>query len=141
VAARYRMSVDELAQQYGLDICFDRSANSWLLISTVCDNTIDRLSAFARLDPESLRLLQSPQGWSERRPQLSYCPTCLFLNPLDVTSPRWKREWLDPSATDCAVHAAPLRRLPITSLRMCRNFDFLLRLTSRRERHRQAFQR
>ena len=40
--------------------------------------------------------------------------------------------------TDALQDGQPLRQLSITSLRTCDNFDKLLRLISRRERHRRA---
>ena len=138
VAARYRMSVDELAEQYGLELDFDRSGNAWLLVTQIGGATIEKLAALAHVDAAVLDEMQLPQAtWVQPR-QLFYCQVCIFLNPLDVTSPCWKLEWLDPSATGCAIHALPLRRLSISSLRSCGNFDKLLRLISSRERERRA---
>ncbi len=134
VAARYRLSVDELAQLYGLDLAFDRPGNAWLLVGQVVGPTIDRLARLARIDPAILVAMQRPAAGPVQSPQLAYCPACLFLNPLDVTSPCWKQEWLAPSASACAIHTRPLARLSIGSLRACDNFDKLLRVISRRER-------
>ena len=138
VAARYRMSVDELDLLYGLELAFDRRINGWLLIGRLGETTVDRLARLARVDPEYLEALQGLPAWSGQAPRLAYCPSCLSLNPLDVTSPCWKREWLAPWASRCAIHARPLSRMSITSLRTCDNFDKLLRLVSHRERHRRA---
>lgn len=138
VAARYRMSVDELDALYGLELAFDRHSNAWLLVSRLGEAAVGRLARLARVDPASLDAMQGPPAWSGQAPRLAYCPSCLFLNPLDVTSPCWKREWLVPCASGCAIHARPLSRMSMTSLRTCDNFDKLLRLVSRRERHRRA---
>jgi len=138
VAARYRLSVDELADQYGLDLDFDRPGNAWLFIGGLAVKTIDRLARLARIDPAILGAMQRLQAELGQSPQLAYCPSCLFLNPLDVTAPCWKQEWLVPTATRCAIHARPLTRLPESSLRACDNFDKLLRVISRREQQRRA---
>jgi len=136
VAARYRMSVEELAQLYGLELAFDRPCNTWLLILRIGEATINRLATLARMDSADLIVLQPLQCGPALQPQLAYCPTCVFLNPQDVTSPCWKRQWMDPAETSCPIHAQSLQRLPITSLRMCGNFDHLLRVVSRREARR-----
>lgn len=136
VAARYRMSVDELAQEYGLQVDFDRPSNAWLLILRVSEATIGQLAALARVKAADLSALQLPQAESATQTQLAYCQGCIFLNPQDVTSPCWKREWMDPSVAWCTIHDRPLQRLPIASLRICGNFDHVLRLVSRREAHR-----
>lgn len=138
VAARYRMSVNELDLLYGLELAFDRQSNAWLLVGRLGDATVDRLARLARVDAGSLNVLQESSSGPGQSTRLAYCPCCLFLNPLDVTSPCWKQEWLAPSASGCAIHARPLRQMSITSLRTCDNFDKLLRLVSRRERHRRA---
>lgn len=138
VAARYRMSVDELAQLYGLELAFDRLSNAWLLVRGIGGVTIEKLARLARVDAAVFDAMQGSPDGSMQQPQLAYCRACLFLNPLDVTSPCWKQEWLAPSARCCAIHAQPLTRLSITSLRTCGNFDMLLRVISRRERHRRT---
>lgn len=140
VAARYRMSVDELAQLYDLELAFDRLSNTWLQVSTIGEATLEKLAALARVNAADLNALQCPLTAPAPAPapqsQLAYCPSCVFLNPLDVTSPCWKRVWMDPTATCCQIHTRQLRKLPITSVRMCGNFDHLLRVISRREARR-----
>jgi hypothetical protein len=138
VAARYRLSVDELAQLYGLELAFDRPGNAWLLVGQVVGPTIYRLARLARIDPAILDAMQRSPAVPVQSSQLAYCPSCLFLNPLDVTSPCWKQESLAPSASGCAVHIRPLAQLSIGSLRGYDNFDQLLRLISRRERQGRA---
>ena len=136
VAARYRMSVDELAQMYGLELAFDRTVNAWLQVSRIGQATLDKLAALARVNSLDIDALQRPQAQWGPLSHLAYCPTCVFLNPLDVTSPCWKRDWLDPTSTGCPIHTRVLERLPIGSVRMCGNFDHLLHIVSRREARR-----
>lgn len=138
VAARYRMSVDELDLLYGLELAFDRRSNGWLLIGRLGETTVDRLARLARVDAARLHALQGPPAGPGQSTHLAYCPSCLFLNPQDITAPCWRREWLAASSSGCAIHARPWNHLSITSLRQCDNFDKLLRLVSRRERHRRA---
>lgn len=133
VAARYCMSVDELAGTYGLELAFDRTSGVWLLLTRISEATISKLSALARIDRAAIIALEPPQCGPTPRPQLAYCAACVFLNPQDVTSPCWKREWMDPAQTRCSIHDMSLQRLPFTSLRQCGNFDHVLRVVSRRE--------
>ena len=65
--------------------------------------------------------------------QLAYCPDCLLLNPIDVMSPFWKREWMETMANMCPTHDAPLHRIWMALLRKCGNFDQVLRVVSLRE--------
>ena len=137
VAARYRMSVDELAQLYGLELAFDRHSNAWLLLLGIGEATINKLATRARIDSADLNALQPSQLGSVPPPQrqLAYCSACVFLNPQDVTSPCWKRG-MDPAETCCPIHHQSLQRLPVTSPRLCGNFDHLLRVVSHREARR-----
>jgi hypothetical protein len=48
---------------------------------------------------------------------------CVFVNPVDVTAPRWKRAWIDPAASRCEVHATELTCISAGRLRSCSNFD------------------
>ena len=137
VAARYRMSVDELALLYGLELAFDRPGNAWLLVGRIGAATIDSLARLARVDPESLDAMQGPAGPGQST-HLAYCPSCLFLNPLDITAPCWRQEWFAGPSSGCAIHAQPWAYLSVTSLRKCDNFDKLLRVISRHERRRRA---
>jgi hypothetical protein len=66
VAARYRMTVDELAQTYGLDIPFDRPANTWLLVNAMGGATIEQLARLARVDAADLVSIQMVQDESLR---------------------------------------------------------------------------
>jgi hypothetical protein len=141
VAARYRMGVSELAHLYGLELDFDRPGNAWLIVGRIGQATIRRLTALARVDAAVLHAMQEWRPEPNQQPRLAYCRSCLFLNPLDVTSPCWKREWMNAMSTVCAIHAKTLSQLPITSLRRCDNFDHLLRVVSHRERTRRVRRR
>ena len=141
VAARYRMSVDEFALLYGLELAFDSPGNAWLFAGRLGAPTIDRLARLARVDPERLYAMQGLPARPAQATHLAYCPSCLFLNPLDITAPCWRKEWFAVSSGGCAIHAQPWTHLSITSLRKCDNFDKLLRVISRHERHRRAQRR
>lgn len=133
VAARYRMSVHELAQLYGLEGTFDGPNSAWLEVSSFTDATLDKLAALARLNVAELKALQWPLGATPAqcgRRQLAYCPSCLFLNPLDVTAPCWKREWLVSVMSTCPIHLRPMQNVSSLSLRKCGNFDHVLKAVS-----------
>jgi hypothetical protein len=133
VAARYRMSVHELAQLYGLEVDFDRPDSAWLEISSFADATLDKLAALARLNVAELKALQWPLVATPThggRRQLVYCPSCLFVNPLDVTAPCWKREWLVSVMSTCPIHLGPMQKVSSLSLRKCGNFDQVLKAVS-----------
>jgi hypothetical protein len=62
---------------------------------------------------------------------MPYCFRCLVLNEADVSAPRWKREWLDPTAEFCSVHHRPLETVPASVFRLSNHFDAALRTISR----------
>jgi hypothetical protein len=69
--------------------------------------------------------------WLPDRRCMPYCFRCLVLNDADVSAPRWKREWLDPTAEFCSVHHRPLETVPASVLRLSKHFDVALRAISR----------
>lgn len=87
-----------------------------------------RSAAYSRATPKLTAVTSNAQD-----PTQLYCARCLFLNPLDVAAPRWKRVWLDPEATACEVHGAPLASIASSSLRRCKNFDQILKVIGRTE--------
>ena len=113
-------------------------SSTWLPVSTIGEATVEKLAALARMNVAVLNALQwpltapAPPATAPQR-QLAYCPSCVFLNPLDVESPCWKREWMESATTCCQIHAQQLQTLPIASVRRCGNFDHVLRVISRRE--------
>jgi hypothetical protein len=138
VAARYRLGVWQLCEAYGLDTGTTDSGMGWLLLPPQPARNIDALAMLARLDVRTLESMQTPVQWPLARRQAAYCPRCLFLNDLDVTSPCWRRNWLDPAATWCARHARPLGSVAAGKLRHCRNFNSVVQTVGRRERLQRA---
>lgn len=55
VAARYRMSVDQLRDDHQLELNSDTSGAGWLVQHPLCETTIGRLAYFARLDKQQLQ--------------------------------------------------------------------------------------
>src|SRR6202048_5510465 len=66
--------------------------------------------------------IQTPSPWLTDRRCMPYCFRCLVLNDADVSAPRWKREWLEPTAEFCRVHHTLLER--------CRRLCFACQVTS-----------
>jgi ATP/maltotriose-dependent transcriptional regulator MalT len=62
---------------------------------------------------------------------MSYCFRCLVLNEADVSAPRWKREWLEPTVEFCTVHHTLLETVPASIFRISGHFDAALRAISR----------
>ena len=62
---------------------------------------------------------------------MPYCFKCLVLNDADVSAPRWKREWLDPTAEYCSVHRGLLETVPASVFRLSNHFDAARRAISR----------
>jgi hypothetical protein len=133
VAAVYRMSVSDLALSCGMSSCPD-SCRSWLLTAGVSEASMTRLADLARVEARSIRSIEPPPGWCCRRSHVPYCPACLFLNPLDVSSPRWVLRWLQPGVQACDAHGSRLHWISRGQLDHCRNFSSLLSLISRLER-------
>jgi len=134
VAARYRMSVAQLCDAHGLELDINTSRAGWLVLPLMPDSIISQLARLARLDEGRLHEIQTPIGWAAvtRRTQ-TYCAHCLFVNPVDVAAPRWKRVWLDPEVTCCEVHGKPLVSINSSTLRRCKNFDQTLSVVGRLE--------
>ena len=130
VAGRYKMSVEQL----WLDSGMDRPAASlnpvWLLWAGVGDANVDRLSWLARVEARSLSAIMSTVGWSLPA-QAPYCYVCLVHNRADVTAPRWKLAWLAPDVSPCQEHDAWLT-VETTFATPSRNFERLLTLIRRR---------
>jgi hypothetical protein len=95
--------------------------------------TLGQLARLARLEERKLREIQTPAAWAAPRRRHAYCARCLFVNPVDVTAPRWKRVWLNLEVTCCDVHGKPLASIESSRLRRCKNFDQTLRVVGRLE--------
>ena len=116
VAALYKMSVVQLCDDYGLDLAREAGSCGWLVQAPVGGENLARLAWLARLDEETLHQIQTPAAWVIKRHAFPYCAHCLFVNPVDVTAPRWKREWLDPAAVWCDAHRTRLALAPSVKL-------------------------
>jgi hypothetical protein len=53
------------------------------------------------------------------------------LNDADVSAPRWKHEWLEPTAEFCSVHHTLLETVPASVFRLSGHFASALRAISR----------
>jgi hypothetical protein len=120
IAARYRMSVQAFAAACELDF-HGSDAEGWLLLPRLPARTIERLAALTRISVQQIKNIPVPPPWKRPRKHFCYCARCVFLNPLDVAAPIWRREWLDQT----------LRPSRVVS---CENLDNLLALVSRHER-------
>ncbi len=133
LAARYRMRVDEFLVRAGVDFDLEVTNVGWLLASRLSDDAIERLARRTRYPPERIHALQTPENWLENRKHMRYCAKCLFVNPADVSAPRWKREWLDPEARDCSEHGSPLASIAVGRIRRCDHFAKVLETISKTE--------
>jgi hypothetical protein len=102
----------------------DASRAGWLALPLVPDSIVGELARLARLDKGRLHEIQTPIEWAAatRRMQV-YCARCLFVNPVDVAAPRWRRVWLNPEVTYCEVHGKPLASIESSALRRCKSFS------------------
>jgi len=134
LAGRYRIAVEQLDRVYGLGLTLTGPL-AWLLPEPVSDDTQERLKALSRTARNDIkRLTVDATGAAAQR--AAYCQRCVFLNPLEVESPYWKREWLSPESFTCAVHAVRLVTLPAWRVRRCENMLKLIRTVGRYERAR-----
>lgn len=130
IAARYRMRTLEFAADWGVQAPLCATNVGWLLAAPIPELVIKKWAYLARIDPEQLKRIQTPDPWLIPRKRVAYCGRCLFLNRADVTAPRWKREWFDPDASNCAEHREPLRHLAAGKLNKCGNFGNVIRVVS-----------
>jgi hypothetical protein len=49
------------------------------------------------------------------------------VNDAEVSTPRWKREWLEPGVEFCHVHRTLLETVPASVFRRSTHFDAALR--------------
>jgi hypothetical protein len=112
VAARYRMGVTQLLKDYDLQVPINASGAGWLLLPALNTEVLQRLARLARMKVDMLQAIQIPVSWSCDCRNVFYCKACLFVNPEDVFSPMWKRQWFD---LQCQ-HSPRARMTCITSL-------------------------
>jgi len=136
VAARYRMGVAQLVKDYDLQIALQASGAGWLLLPPLNTEVLQRLAKLARIKIDTLQEIQTPDNWLCDCRSVLYCRECLFVTPEDVFSPMWKRQWFDLQYQHCTVHHKPLESLPANKVRQCSNFDYVLKMISRKEERR-----
>ncbi|WP_407830811.1 TniQ family protein [Verminephrobacter eiseniae] len=86
LAGRYRMSVSEFAAVHALELGLESGAG-WLLIPALQPETLTRIAVLTRIEEARIAEVKAPVSWIIWRTHFVYCPRCVFLNPLDVTSP------------------------------------------------------
>ena len=128
LAARYRMSVTEFAEQNDITLPKLQPTVGWLLMPPLDDESMDRIAELARLSRDKIEAIQTPSEWITQRWYFSLCPTCLFLNREDISAPRWLRDWLAPDFIPCRLHDAPTITISTLYFAQCRNFSDVLRL-------------
>ena len=128
LAARYRMTVDELAETARLEL--DPGQVAWLSLPRPRRDDIDRLAKLCRIEPATLLRLDHAYP-EDPGATFLYCHTCLFLNPLDVTAPYWKAQWLRGAALPCQKHGS-YDYVTVSVLKHARNLTRLLSFISRR---------
>ena len=132
MASRYRMSMQEFAAAHQLDLCIP-NAGGRLMMQALPNQSVDCLVALTRISRRKIEGIAVPGPQADGEPLFRYCPRCVFLNPLDVAAPIWRREWLDPAVPACPVHAIALNALRPPAAMACQTLDQPLRLVSRRE--------
>ncbi|VVD31069.1 TniQ family protein [Paraburkholderia dioscoreae] len=131
VAARYQVSVAMLWEVATSEELPALGTAGWILFPPISQSAVHRFATLARLDDERLRHIQTPSAWLIDRRCMPYCFRCLVLNDADVSAPRWKREWLEPTAKFCRVHRTLLETVPASVFRRSRHFGAALDAISR----------
>jgi len=132
IASRYRMSVPAFATACELDLQMPDGCE-WLLMRKLKPQMVVRLAALTRISVERIHDIPVAPPWEGPRPYFFYCARCVFLNPLDVAAPIWRREWLDQSMSACPTHGDEFQTLRASRVHACTNLDMLLVLVSRHE--------
>lgn len=133
IASRYRMSVQAFAATCELDLQMP-GGRDWLLMPKLQPEMVSRLAVLTRISTQGIIDIRVPLHWEGPRTHFCYCARCVFLNPLDVTAPIWRREWLDQSLSACPIHGDEFQTLQAGRVLACTNLDKLLDLVSHRER-------
>jgi hypothetical protein len=108
----------------------------WILFPGVSNSATRRFATLARLDVVKLSYIQTPSDRITDRRCMPYCSRCFVLNDAHVSAPRWKREWLNPTAELCRVHHKLLETVPASMFRLSNHFGAAHRAISRyRERN------
>lgn len=133
IAASYRMSVQAFAATCELDLQ-TADGQGWLLMPELPQHTVDRLAALTRISRDRVKDIRVPPPWEGPRKHFRYCARCVFVNPLDVAAPIWRREWLEQNLSACPFHGNEFQTLRAGGVLACKNLDKLLALVSRQER-------
>jgi hypothetical protein len=141
LAAQYGISVAQMCTEYCLPIPLKSTPIGWLLIPRLPVEELERLAWLTRIDIAQLHPLQSPSDSLLEAEGCLYCSKCLFLNPVDVFSPYWKRQWFRPSFTQCNQHPGCTNWLSRCKTRDCKNFDSVLEVASLIEQKRYQSER
>ena len=109
------------------------------------ESALSRLSHFSKLSSLTRMpagAISSLSAGPTAKPRgAPYCSRCVFLNPLEVESPYWKKKWLVPGASDCDVHGLPLVTLTASLARDTPNMLDLIKRVGRFERQRRELAR
>lgn len=122
IAARYRMSVQAFASKCELDLQTP-DGQGWLLMPELLPHTAERLAMLTRISTGRIREIRVPPPWEGPRTHFRYCARCVFLNPLDVTAPIWRLEWLDQNLPACPIHKDEFQTLRAARVLACTNFE------------------
>ncbi len=134
LASRYRIGVLQLDAQYRLQLGLSRPL-AWLAPGPMSEDTLERLCWLTHCPALVISAL-AVEGAAIKVRSVSYCWRCVFLNPLEVESPYWKREWRLPGASLCAIHGEYLAALPAGKVRASANMRELIRAVGKYERAR-----
>lgn len=132
LAAKYRISVAQLWASGQLGELPELTCAGWLLFPPVDELVLGRLAALTHVGVDRMVAIQTPAAWLSDRCRLPYCFECLVLNPVDIFSPRWKLDWLNPSAKCCEVHDRGLETIPSSTLRILGNLNAVISRTGKR---------
>ncbi|MDM0066781.1 hypothetical protein [Variovorax sp. J31P207] len=97
-------------------------------------HTVDRLAALTRISRDRIKDIRVPPPWEGPRKHFCYYARCVFVNPLDVAAPIWRREWLEQNLSVCPIHGNEFQTLQAGRGLACKNLDKLLALVSCQER-------
>jgi hypothetical protein len=134
LALRYRMDVDELADQAGVLLDFGPDCSRWLATPVPVGNSLRRLTTLCRLPSE---VLQGMSAGADQAGRFLFCEKCFFLNPEDVTAPYWKVSWFHGPQTHCSRHEVRYDYLLSSTLTRQRNLRSIQRYISKRKRLRE----
>jgi hypothetical protein len=138
LASRYRLPLNRFAEHYGLELPLTATRAGWLLLPPLPERTLKQIARVVRTSIALLDAIQTPAAWITRRQCLPVCGACLFVNPVDATSPYWKRAWLAPDALPCEIHDEEAHWVDVEHLRPCRNFAQALKVVGYYEAYRRG---